>query len=92
MKNSKYNSHDVKVTCENKLNIEFRSTKEFTGWYIFNSNKVARITIPKGKKFLPPKTYKSLAIQLKLSVSEFDDFLDCPLDKENYDIILKERL
>ncbi len=92
MKNSIYNSHDVKQKCENKFNIEFRATKEFNGWYIYNNKKVARITVPRGRKYLPPKTYKSMASQLKLTVDEFDEFLDCPLDKNKYNILLQDRI
>jgi hypothetical protein len=91
MKNSIYNSHDVKKRCENKFNIIFRTTKECNGWYIYNNKRVARITVPQGRKFLPPKTYKSMASQLKLSTDEFDEFLDCPLDKNKYDSLLKEK-
>ena len=92
MKNNKYKTHDVKNKCEKKLGIEFRSNGELNGWFIFNGRKTARITVPKGKKFIPPKTYKSMAFQLKLTVDEFDLFLDCPLTKEKYLQILKDRM
>lgn len=91
MKNSIYNSHDVKKRCENKLDINFRTTKECNGWYTYNNKKVARITVPQGRKPLPPKTYKSMASQLKLSIDEFDDLLDCPLDRNKYESLLKEK-
>jgi hypothetical protein len=61
MKNSQYNSHDIKTRYENKLKIEFRHTKEYNGWYYCNGKKTNRITVPRGKKFIPPKTYKSIA-------------------------------
>ena len=92
MKNSVYNSYDVKLKCENKLSISFKSSKEYNGWYYYNGKKTARITVPMGKKFLPPKTYKSMATQLKLSVEEFDELLDCPLNKQKYDLILSEKI
>jgi hypothetical protein len=91
MKNSSYNTNDVKTRCENKLRITFRATKEFNGWYIYNNKKVARITIPMGRKDIPPKTYKSMANQLKLSADEFDDLLDCPLDRNKYNDLLNEK-
>ena len=92
MKNSSYNSHDVKIKCESKLDISFRSTKESNGWYYYEGKKVVRVTVPMGKKYLPYKTYKSIATQLKLTVDEFDQLLDCPLNKEKYDKILKKLL
>jgi len=92
MKNANFHTRDVKNICEQKLNIEFRSGKEYNGWYMQNSKKVARITVPKGRKPIHRKTYKSMAMQLKLKVNEFDDLLECPLDKEKYDEILQTRI
>lgn len=92
MKNSKFDSQDVKSCCEKKLKIVFRDSKEFNGWFLLNSVKVARITVPKGRKFLPPKTYKSMANQLKLTSSQFDDLLECPLDKSRFEAILSEKI
>ncbi|GJQ57484.1 MAG: hypothetical protein D8M57_18145 [Candidatus Scalindua sp. AMX11] len=88
MKNASFHTSDVKKCCENKLEIEFRKSKEFNGWFKLEGKKTARITIPKGKKPIPPKTYKSMAKQLKLSVNQFDDLLECPLTREGYNEIL----
>lgn len=92
MKNTKYNTADVKKCCEVKLDIKFRDRKEFNGWFWLDDRKAARITIPKGRKFIPPKTYRSMAVQLRLTISEFDDLLDCPLNKVNYENLLIDRL
>lgn len=88
MKNAQYNSKDVKDTCETKLKIQFRDGKEYNGWYELNGKKMCRITVPKGRKFLPTGTYKAMARQLKLTVKQFDDFLDCPLTRQLYDQII----
>lgn len=90
MKNTSFNTNDIKKRCENKLEIEFRKTKEFNGWYRLEGIKTVRITVPKGRKFVPPKTYKSMATQLKLKVSQFDDLLECPLDHNEYRKILSK--
>lgn len=92
MKNTKFHTKQVKKTCENKLHIDFRSGKEYNGWFFLDKRKVARITVPKGKKPIPKKTYKSMAMQLKLLVNEFDDLLECPINKEKYIEILRSRL
>lgn len=86
MKNASYDSHDVKRVCENKLAIEFRTTgKEYNGWFLLpDGRRAARITVPKGRKDLPPKTYKSMATQLRLVVSDFDALLECSLIKAGY--------
>ncbi|RJR20565.1 MAG: hypothetical protein C4582_09005 [Desulfobacteraceae bacterium] len=91
MNNAKYESKVIKKTCETKLDIKFKSTKEYNGWFFHDDIKVTRITVPLGKKFIPPKTYKAMASQLKLAVNEFDDLLDCPLNKDKYISLLMER-
>jgi len=92
MKNPRFNTHEVKRVCETKLGMVFRSGAEFNGWFRLEGKKAARVTIPYGRKQIPPKTYKSMAKQLKLDVVEFDDLLACPLDLETYQKILKNRL
>jgi hypothetical protein len=92
MKNNSYDTRDVKKCCEYKLGICFRPGKEFNGWFEVNGKKAARITIPKGKKPIPLKTYKSMADQLKLSVTEFDNLLDCSLSGEDYKTHLRDLL
>ena len=84
MDNSKYHTMDVKKCCETKLEITFRSGNELNGWFVLQGKKTARITIPKGRKPIPPKTYKTMAYQLKLTAQEFDDLLACPLSSEEY--------
>lgn len=85
MKNSKFDTLDVKTRCENKLDIVFKSSGELNGWYLLGEKRVARITVPHGRKFIPPKTYKSMATQLKLSVDDFDALLECPLTGAKYE-------
>jgi hypothetical protein len=84
MKNAKFHSQDVKKTCENKLGISFKAAKEINGWFKFGDKKIKRVTIPKGKKSIPPKTYKSMATQLGLNVHQFDELLECPLNRKGY--------
>ncbi|KFZ44932.1 hypothetical protein KD27_02555 [Smithella sp. D17] len=91
MKNGKFNTNDVKHTCENKLSIKFRNTKECNGWVIFNNVKLSRVTVPLGRKPIPPKTYKNMANQLHLTVDEFDDLLECPLTADKYFKLLRGR-
>lgn len=91
MKNGNFSCHDIKHVCEKKLGIIFRNNGEFNGWVMWSTTRIARITIPHGRKFLPPKTYQSMAHQLKISVPEFDEFLACPLTRDRYFEILKEK-
>ena len=89
MDNSRYNTSDVKKICVKKLNIGFnkrhgKRAPHFTGWFCRDGKKIKRITVAKGKKPIPPKTYKTMANQLGLSVSLFDDLLECPLTLDKY--------
>lgn len=84
MKNAQYNTSHVKDVCEKKLGIVFRSGGELNGWVVADGRKIARLTVPKGKKPIPPKTYQSMAKQLRLATKDFDRLLDCPLSREAY--------
>jgi hypothetical protein len=86
-----HNTLDVKRCCEVKLGVSFRPGHECNGWVEINGQKAARITVPKGRKPIPPKTYKSMARQLKLTVSEFDRLLRCPLTADEYIRIALDR-
>lgn len=92
MSRSGFDTNDVKKCCEKKLDITFRVGKEFNGWFRLSDRKAARITVPKGRKRIPPKTYKSMATQLKLTVQQFDELLECSLMKEGYEELLREQL
>lgn len=92
MRNSEFNTNRVKTVCENKLGIDFRDGKELNGWFKLGNKKIARITVPKGKKPIPPKTYSSMANQLKLTIDEFDDLLACPLKYDKYVNIIKGQI
>jgi hypothetical protein len=90
MKNTAFDTNNVKHCCETKLRIHFREGKEFNGWVTINNKKFSRITVPKGRKDIFPKTYKSMANQLKLTTDQFDDLLECPLNWEQYVEIAKK--
>lgn len=94
MKNTQFTTHDVKNCCgnESKLNIEFNTSgKEYNGWFIKEQKKICRITVPKGRKSIGKGLYHSMARQLNLTNSEFDDLLECPLKRAGYEEILKKR-
>jgi hypothetical protein len=84
MRNAEFNTYDVQKACKNKLDIQFRQGSELNGWFEYKGKKACRITIPHGRKTIPPKTYCKMAAQLNLSVDEFDKFLECTLRYEDY--------
>jgi hypothetical protein len=92
MRNSEFNCLQIKTKCENKLDIEFRDAGEYNGWFWLDGRKHKRITIPKGRDIVPKGTYKSMAEQLNITVPQFDDLLSCPLKKEGYITLQREKL
>lgn len=88
MKNDSFDTRDVLRCCKTKLHIDFsrgsgRSPHD-VGWAVVDGKKVARITVSRGRKPIPPHIYRSMAGQLLLSVPDFDAFLDCTLGGEDY--------
>lgn len=84
MKNSQFTTLNAVKACEGKLGIKFRSGGELNGWFIHEGRRIARVTIPKGRKGFPPKTYKCIAQQLKLSVENLDGLLECSFGHQDY--------
>jgi len=91
VKNNDFHTHDVKKTCEHKLDIHFRTGSEYNGWFKVHDLGIARITIPMGRKPIPRKTYQSMAKQLKLNVDQLDDLLECPIKMKEYLEILNSQ-
>ncbi|MEA1949286.1 MAG: hypothetical protein U9N83_18545 [Thermodesulfobacteriota bacterium] len=93
MKNASFSTYDVKSCCENenKLGINFRKGKHYVGWFIKNEKKICRITVPPGRKSIGKGLYRTMAFQLKLTTNQFDELLDCPLAKDGYEEILREK-
>jgi hypothetical protein len=89
--NNKYNTHEVKCICENKLRISFKGTKELNGYFKIDGKNAARITVAKGRKDIPPKTYKSMASQLCLDVDQFDKMLVCDMKPDEYESIIRSK-
>lgn len=91
MLNNNFNTLDVIKVCENKLGITFRHGKENNGWFEYEGRKITRVTIPCGRKPIPPKTYSSIAKQLRISSEELDELLKCPLSYVDYIELLAKK-
>lgn len=89
MNHARYHSGDVAKVCKAKLGAQFRKGgKELNADVFHDGRKVARITVPKGKKSLPPKTYSRMAQGLHLSTGQFDALMDCSLGPQGYGKII----
>jgi hypothetical protein len=92
MRNNDFDTFAVRKCCEKKLQISFGTGGEANGWFRIDGRKACRITVPHGRKPLPPKTYKSMAQQLKLTISEFDSLLACTLVYDSYLQLVRTRV
>jgi hypothetical protein len=86
------NSDKIIGVCQKKLEMDFRCTKHYNGWFFLRGKKVLRVTVQKGAKPCKIGTYKSIADQLFLSTKELDDLISCTLKKEDFEKLLTERL
>jgi hypothetical protein len=73
--------------CEDKLGIEFRSTKHLTGWIEEAGRKLTRVTLPNGRRELATGTLRSVIRQLGADTDLFDGLMACP--KERDDLIAR---
>ena len=91
MDNSKHDTALVKTRCQNKAKVPFRGGKELNGWVAVDGRLKTRVTVSHGRKFIPPKTYKSIARQLLLHVDELDKFLECSMKSDDYFDTIRDR-
>ena len=74
-----------------KLNLEVRSTHHIYGWLVINGEKILRVHYSFGKGNIPSKITEKIRGQLKLNQQNFKDLIECPLTKEDYLEIIKEK-
>ena len=74
-----------------KLDLETRSTNHIYGWLVVNGKKILRVHYSFGKGNIPAKVSEKIRGQLKLDRSNLKDLIECPLSKEDYLVILKDK-
>jgi hypothetical protein len=74
-----------------KLDLEVRSTNHIYGWLVINGKKILRVHYSFGKGDIPAKISDKIRGQLKLDPTHFKNLIECPLSKEDYLNILKEK-
>jgi len=84
-------THELRTRCEKKLNIEFRSGKESNGCFVHAGRRIARVTIPLGRKDLKVGTFGNMAKQLFLTNVQLNELIDCPLGLTEYLDVLRKR-
>ncbi|MCX7011948.1 MAG: hypothetical protein NTW86_05170 [Candidatus Sumerlaeota bacterium] len=84
--------HATSKALTDKLRLRFGSGKERNGWYELDGRKILRVTMPKGRGPLPTGTANSIRNQVKLTVEEFGDLLQCPLSGTDYEAIVRTKM
>jgi hypothetical protein len=74
-----------------KLEMEVRSTHHVIGWFTYKGKKVLKARFSLGKGDIPEKIAHKLRGQLKLNLDDFIVLRDCPLDRDGYIAILKDK-
>lgn len=74
-----------------KLDLEVRSTDHIYGWLVVEGKKVLRVHYSFGKGNIPAKVSDKIRGQLKLDQRNLKNRVDCPLSKEGYLDIIKEK-
>lgn len=74
-----------------KLDLKVRSTGHNYRWLIVNGKKILRVHYSHGKGDIHDKIVSKIRGQLKLSLKDFKDLLDCPLRYGGYINILKQK-
>lgn len=81
-----------------KLNLEETNarSRDPVYWYSLDGKKTLRIVMPNrhgsSKKPISTGFIKQIRDNLKLSVEELEELVDCPLSPERYMEIIRERL
>ncbi|NQS99311.1 MAG: hypothetical protein HQ591_12750 [candidate division Zixibacteria bacterium] len=83
---------DVKRAFEKKLGLKPETGKENNVFVEFAGCEKIRVTYPKGRGDLHPKTASSIRKQTKLSWDDFIDLVKCPLSAKDYQKIIRNKI
>lgn len=74
-----------------KLDLEVRATNHIYGWLVVDGKKILRVHYSFGKGNIPARVSEKIRGQLKLDQHNFKELIKCPLAKEDYLKIIKEK-
>lgn len=83
---------DVRRAVEAKSGGTRKSTKEDNFRIYVDGKRVGRVTVPKGRGPLHPRTAGRIRDQLKLTPDEFREFVKCPLTGADYELLLRGKV
>ncbi|MCU0287184.1 MAG: hypothetical protein MUF15_12420 [Acidobacteria bacterium] len=74
-----------------KLKLEVRTTDHIYGWLVVDGKKILRVHYSFGKGNIPAKVTDKIRGQLKLDRENFINLVKCPLSRDGYIEIIKEK-
>jgi hypothetical protein len=83
---------DLQNAIEKKLGLKPEIGKENNVYIEFEGFERIRVTYPKGRGDIHPKTAAFIRKQMKLGWDDFIDLVKCPLTTTEYYKLLKNRL
>jgi len=74
-----------------KLQMEYRHKKHNYGWLKYKGKPILTVYFSHGKGDMPGKIPDKFRQDLKINEDQLKDLRDCPLSREDYIEILKEK-
>jgi hypothetical protein len=74
-----------------KLGLETRTGKERNAWFTWEGRRILRVTVPKGRGEIAPSTLRSIANQLRLTVRQLEELVNCRLGRDEWIRILQDK-
>jgi hypothetical protein len=75
-----------------KLDIKAKKGHHIAGWLIVDGKRVLPLHYSHGRKAMPGNVPHRFRKALHLSVPEFEELKRCPMSREKYIALLRERL
>lgn len=74
-----------------KLQIKHRSKKHNYGWFKYEGRAILPVYFSLGRGDMPARVGDKFRQSLKINEDQFRELRDCPLDREGYVEVLKEK-
>ncbi len=74
-----------------KLGLEIRESKDKIAWFVHEGRKILMTKRSQGRGEVKGNIPHLIRQQLRLNEQQFRDLIACPLDREGYVTILKEK-
>jgi hypothetical protein len=88
----RHTKQDVRRAIEAKSGGIRKTAKEENLRIYVDGKRIGRVTVPKGRGALHPRTAGKIRDQLKLTADDFSDFVRCPMTGADYEQLLRDKV